>query len=167
MEGVQPGSPWQHDDRIPTEETNGKAVDGKVDAEQEAREAERGLWAAGACEGEVLAEEDKDCSDFVTKEEAQAFFISQGGPSNDPHRLDSDDDGIACESLPSSSQSTPEPEPEPKSENSGGGYTCNCSKTCSQMASCEEAYFQLNNCGCSKRDGDKDGVPCESICLGG
>lgn len=48
-----------------------------------------------------------------------------------------------------------------------GGYICNCSKTCPQMSSCEEAYFQLNTCGCSIRDGDNDGVPCESICPGG
>lgn len=47
------------------------------------------------------------------------------------------------------------------------GYSCNCSKTCPNMSSCEEAYFQLNNCGCSARDGDGDGVPCESICPGG
>lgn len=46
-------------------------------------------------------------------------------------------------------------------------FSCNCSKTCSAMTSCEEAYFQLNQCGCSKRDGDGDGVPCESICPGG
>ena len=50
---------------------------------------------------------------------------------------------------------------------SSGGFVCNCSKTCSQMISCEEAYFQLNTCGCSARDGDHDGVPCESICPGG
>ena len=43
-------------------------------------------------------------------------------------------------------------------------YSCNCSKTCGQMSSCQEAYFQLNNCGCRRRDGDNDGVPCESIC---
>jgi hypothetical protein len=46
-------------------------------------------------------------------------------------------------------------------------FQCNCSKTCPQMASCQEAYFQLINCGCSKRDGDNDGVPCEDICPGG
>ncbi len=50
---------------------------------------------------------------------------------------------------------------------SGGSFTCNCSKTYPNMSSCEEAYFQLNNCGCSIRDGDKDGVPCENICPGG
>lgn len=49
----------------------------------------------------------------------------------------------------------------------GGAYVCDCSKYCSKMASCEEAMFQLNNCGCSERDGDKDGVPCESLCPGG
>jgi len=46
-------------------------------------------------------------------------------------------------------------------------YTCNCSKTCPNMSSCEEAYFQLIDCGCSIRDGDDDGVPCENICPGG
>lgn len=51
--------------------------------------------------------------------------------------------------------------------NSGGGFSCNCSKACGAMSSCDEAYFQLNNCGCSKRDGDHDGVPCETICPGG
>ncbi len=43
---------------------------------------------------------DKDCSDFATHADAQAFFISQGGPSSDPHRLDGDHDGSACETLP-------------------------------------------------------------------
>lgn len=46
-------------------------------------------------------------------------------------------------------------------------YICNCSKTCTQISSCEEAYYLLNTCGCTRRDGDKDGVPCENICPGG
>lgn len=49
----------------------------------------------------------------------------------------------------------------------GPQFSCNCSKSCSAMASCEEAYFQLNTCDCSRRDSDRDGVPCESICPGG
>ena len=49
----------------------------------------------------------------------------------------------------------------------GPQFSCDCSKTCSAMASCQEAYFQLNTCGCSRRDSDRDGVPCESICPGG
>jgi len=43
---------------------------------------------------------DGDCSAFDTQSEAQTFFISEGGPGEDPHGLDSDGDGIACETLP-------------------------------------------------------------------
>ena len=43
---------------------------------------------------------DYDCSDFSTHREAQNFFISAGGPSDDYHNLDRDGDGQACESLP-------------------------------------------------------------------
>jgi hypothetical protein len=42
---------------------------------------------------------DKDCSDFSTWRAAQKFYKRHGGPQRDPHRLDGDDDGIACESL--------------------------------------------------------------------
>ncbi len=43
---------------------------------------------------------DYDCPDFSTQQEAQKFFEAQGGPRNDYHNLDRDDDGVACESLP-------------------------------------------------------------------
>lgn len=43
---------------------------------------------------------DRDCGHFDTHAEAQAFFIAAGGPDRDPHRLDGDNDGTACESLP-------------------------------------------------------------------
>jgi hypothetical protein len=43
---------------------------------------------------------DRDCGDFDTYAEAYAFFVAAGGPSYDPHRLDGDNDGIPCESLP-------------------------------------------------------------------
>ena len=41
-----------------------------------------------------------DCKKFSTQAEAQAFFIAQGGPENDPYQLDGDHDGVACERLP-------------------------------------------------------------------
>jgi len=41
--------------------------------------------------------EDRDCKDFRTHEEAQRFYESAG--SGDPHRLDGDGDGVACEGL--------------------------------------------------------------------
>ena len=40
---------------------------------------------------------DKDCADFASWLEAQIFFEQSG--SHDPHRLDADNDGIACEHL--------------------------------------------------------------------
>jgi hypothetical protein len=42
---------------------------------------------------------DKDCADFNTWRQAQNFYKKHGGPKRDPHRLDADRDGIACEDL--------------------------------------------------------------------
>lgn len=96
--------------------------------QQEAREAGRGLWGLAPSEEPAAPETpetpeepaapeppenpktpapsqedvsgpDKDCSDFSSWEEAQAFFEAAGGPERDPHRLDQDGDGLACESL--------------------------------------------------------------------
>ena len=44
---------------------------------------------------------DWDCEQFPFQEDAQSFFLRAGGPGSDPHNLDADGDGIACESLPS------------------------------------------------------------------
>lgn len=41
-----------------------------------------------------------NCPDFSTQSEAQAVFDTCGGVTNDIHRLDSDSDGVACETLP-------------------------------------------------------------------
>ena len=41
---------------------------------------------------------DQNCSDFDTQREAQDFF--ERHQPGDPHRLDGDNDGVACESLP-------------------------------------------------------------------
>ncbi|WP_145996734.1 excalibur calcium-binding domain-containing protein [Monaibacterium marinum] len=43
-------------------------------------------------------------------------------------------------------------------------YSCSPRKTCGQMRSCDEACFHLTVCGDRARDGDSDGIPCESIC---
>jgi len=45
----------------------------------------------------AAAASDKDCADFASQRAAQIFFIKHGGPRYDPHRLDGDDDGVACE----------------------------------------------------------------------
>ena len=44
--------------------------------------------------------DDRDCTDFATQAEAQDFFVAAGGPEEDPHRLDRDNDGVVCETLP-------------------------------------------------------------------
>jgi hypothetical protein len=47
--------------------------------------------------GSVAIAGDKDCGDFDTQKEAQRFF-KRHHPKKDPHGLDADEDGIACES---------------------------------------------------------------------
>ncbi len=77
--------------------------------ERQARNADRGLWSQPgpvppwewrdrtSGPGET-SEEDLDCSDFLTQPQAQrVFLLHQPG---DPHNLDGDGNGQACESLP-------------------------------------------------------------------
>jgi hypothetical protein len=40
-----------------------------------------------------------NCDDFDNQQIAQEVFDKCGGPENDIHRLDSNNDGVACESL--------------------------------------------------------------------
>lgn len=46
----------------------------------------------------ALAQDDLNCSDFATQEDAQAEYDRD---TSDPHGLDRDKDGVACEDLPS------------------------------------------------------------------
>ena len=66
------------------------------------------LWGVGADTGSEDGEglrfnpdgPDRDCGDFATQEEAQMLYEADGGPGVDPHQLDGDSDGLACETLP-------------------------------------------------------------------
>lgn len=40
---------------------------------------------------------DRDCGDFSSAQAAQDFYLAAGGPSYDPHDLDRDNDGNACD----------------------------------------------------------------------
>lgn len=89
--------------------------------------------------------------------------------------------GSAC-AIPPTSKPTSQPTVKPTPNDSGttssggsqsgggqsgggtGSYMCNCSKICPQMSSCAEAQYQLNVCGCSQRDADKDGIACDADC---
>ncbi|WP_153729718.1 thermonuclease family protein [Salinibacillus xinjiangensis] len=92
--------------------------DAYVKAQTKAVNAKKGIWSKDGYvteDGFASQEEgtsnssgdsansevpDRDCGDFDTHKEAQAFFETQGGPNKDPHRLDRDGNGLACESLP-------------------------------------------------------------------
>ena len=44
------------------------------------------------------------------------------------------------------------------------GFACGAKQYCREMVSCAEARFYLQQCGLSRLDGDRDGVPCETLC---
>ena len=111
-----------------------------------------------------------NCSDFDTWAEAQAFFESEGGPGSDPHRLDRNDDGIACESLPGA-PGKPAPSttpasavPTPTSEPTPNVDTHNCSDFATQPEA--QAFFESEGGPASdphRLDRDGDGVACQSL----
>jgi endonuclease YncB( thermonuclease family) len=43
-------------------------------------------------------------------------------------------------------------------------FRCGAKQTCREMQSCREARFHLERCDLQRLDGDRDGVPCESLC---
>jgi Excalibur calcium-binding domain len=43
-------------------------------------------------------------------------------------------------------------------------FSCVPKKTCPDMNTCAEAYFQFSQCGNFERDRDNDGIPCEDLC---
>jgi len=55
------------------------------------------LGAALAVAPAASRSADKDCKHFKSRRQAQRFFKRNGGPREDPHRLDADNDGKACE----------------------------------------------------------------------
>ncbi|WP_047533580.1 excalibur calcium-binding domain-containing protein [Methylotenera sp. N17] len=48
-----------------------------------------------------------------------------------------------------------------KTTTTKSNFSCDGRIHCSQMHSCEEATFFINNCPGTKMDGDNDGIPCE------
>lgn len=94
---------------------------------------------------------DKDCSDFASTASAQRFFLSAGGPTHDPHGLDRDGDGSACEwgTTLRAIATSRNPAPAgvaalPLANGISGGITC------------DGVYSAYAN-----RDRDGDGIECE------
>lgn len=125
--------------------------------------------------GTVLAGnafEDRNCSDFATWQDANEFFLAEGGPHSDRHRLDRNSDGVPCESLPgapqrdsgSSGQDT-QPAPTATPQSVDAGFQ---DRNCSDFESWQEAQdFFLSEGGPSedphRLDGDGNGVACQSL----
>jgi len=41
---------------------------------------------------------------------------------------------------------------------------CGTKRFCREMRSCAEASYYLERCGLHRLDGDRDGIPCETLC---
>jgi hypothetical protein len=103
---------------------------------------------------EAPAVGDLDCKDFKFQEEAQA--VLNANPA-DPHNLDGDGNGIACESLPKRGNvatQTITPTVPPKFEDK------DCDDFPTQAAA--QAELKKNPRDPHKLDGDHDGYACES-----
>ena len=126
-----------------------------------------GLWGPETCNGDVYTGTYKDPN---LNTEVDTTSGTEGFTESQQTQLLKEDLPPDPDSVASPLYITPVVTPAPlpsdptPSESGSSSYGCSCSKTCSNMSSCEEAYFQLNTCGCSARDRDNDGVPCESIC---
>ncbi len=107
-----------------------------------------------------------NCSDFSTWQDAQDFYISEGGPASDPHRLDRDGDGVACQSLPgapgddaASAAPTPAPSPDESAADT---------HNCSDFSAWQDAQdFYISEGGPAsdphRLDRDGDGMACQSL----
>ena len=113
-------------------------------------------------------EPDRNCSDFDTWSEAQAFYKSEGGPDSDPHGLDRNNDGIACESLPGSPEQPPPTPTKAPTPTATRPETEDDDRNCSDFDTWQEAQdFFLSAGGPDSDphglDGNNDGTACESL----
>lgn len=99
-----------------------------------------------------------DCEIITTADSGEQLQVYN--TENSWHQIRMSDGQIGYVYAPLTSHNRPSP---PSSDQQSAGYTCDCNKTCS-MLTCSEAYFQLQQCGCRARDGDGDGIPCDSKC---
>jgi hypothetical protein len=101
----------------------------------------------------ALAQEDEfDCADFASQEEAQAVLDQD---TSDPSGLDADSDGIACEELPTAGDGT--------DGGTNGGDGTEEDLDCDDFATQAEAQAVLDadTSDPNNLDGDADGIACE------
>ena len=88
----------QKPDEVKTASTTPEPAEPKAFFQPAAEEKPRPATPKAAPVSERGSGGDMNCPDFGSHEEAQRFFIANGGPADDPHGLDRDHDGLACES---------------------------------------------------------------------
>lgn len=108
------------------------------EAEKTARENRRGLWG-DICNGDTTQPAAKTKNRIISEPEALEILADM--------KLEAFVDRTISE----------------RTNGVGEGFTCNCAKTCAAM-DCAEAQYQLNACGCSRRDRDMDGIACDADC---
>ena len=78
--------------------TSGTRYLGSRSAAAQGRSVYTRVGSALATTGSTRRSRDlRNCSDFSSSAAAQKYFLSSGGPRNDPDGLDADGDGLACE----------------------------------------------------------------------
>ena|SRR5215208_3161847 len=152
-------------------------------AQREAREANRGLWGlssrelcqqtdrdngiGGGCSGSEPespaasqsatpgsgADTNLDCASFETHEEAQRVFEQD---LSDPHYLDGDGDGVACEEL---AENLPDDQPPSTGTGTDSDLDCASFETHEQA----QRVLKQDPSDPNYLDGDGDGVACEEL----
>ena len=165
--------------QVATFPPNVKYQDRFLEAQREARAANRGLWGlsagelckqtdrgngiGGGCSGSESqsvggsasagsgADSNLDCASFAYQEEAQR--VLKQDPS-DPNYLDGDGDGVACEELPSTDD-------QPPSVSSDGDRNLDCASFATQKEA--QKVLKQDPSDPNYLDGDGDGVACEDL----
>jgi hypothetical protein len=119
------------------------------------------------------------CKQMANCAEA-SYYLTQC----DLKRLDRDRDGIPCEKICGKTFATYQRRVSAQTGGKGmalfvagvGGplsgapvgpspsFKCGAKRFCKDMNSCAEARFYLTKCGAKGLDGNRDGIPCNSLC---
>ncbi len=131
-------------------------------AEKYARDNHLGLWAQSdpvpPWEYRNSPENSQGLNyDYLYNDTCSAEYVTEPNPPSE----DVTPDPILPDSNPSN-------EGDDESDNDSSPEedqpSCGTKKYCTQMSSCSEAMYYYIECGLGRLDGDKDGVPCESLC---
>lgn len=129
------------------------------------------LATASAQERVLSCATGKYCAQMIDCAEAYYQFAVCGDKARD-----GDGDGIPCENVCGKTLEIMHERLRAQGyDGSGDGqrllqapsaveFSCTPRKTCGQMVSCEEAEFQLRECGNRRLDGNNDGIPCNALC---